>query len=91
MVHQKNKNLYVVRDGNYMRDDPYEELSIQGIGEENGQYKSNFLKKAFIGATALAIIAAAVYLHLIRKSSRRCSLSIFVSADLYRSQSCEYI
>ena len=64
MVHQKNKNLYVVRDGNYMRDDPYEELSIQGIGEENGQYKSNFLKKAFIGATALAIIAAAVYLYL---------------------------
>lgn len=64
MVHQKNKNLYVVRDENYMRDDPYEEFSRQGMEKDIRQHRSKFLKRFFFGAAALGIIAAAVYLYL---------------------------
>lgn len=64
MVHQKNKNLYVVRDGNYMRGDPYEEISLQGMEEDIRQHKSKYLKRFFFGVIVLAIIAAVLYIYL---------------------------
>ena len=64
MVHRKNKNLYVVRDGNYMQGDSYEELSLRGMEEDIRQHKTKFLKRFSIGAIAVIIIAAAVFLYL---------------------------
>ncbi len=66
MVHQKNKNLYVVRDGNYMRGEPYREVDLRGTEGELRQQKTRFLKKVFIGAAIAAVItaAASVFLYL---------------------------
>lgn len=64
MVHQKNKNLYVVRDGNYMRDDPYQGTDLQGMEEEIGQHRTKFRKRILIIAVVAAAIAGAVFLYL---------------------------
>lgn len=64
MVHQKNRNLYVVRDGNYMRGDLYEELSLQEVGKEIRQHKAKFSKRALLGVIALIIIMTVVYIYL---------------------------
>lgn len=64
MIHQKNKNLHVIRDGGYMQDDLYEELSLQEMGKEIRRHKAKFSKRAFLCVIVLIIIMAVVYIYL---------------------------
>lgn len=64
MVHQKNKNLYVVRDESYMRGAAYREPHRQSPGEENRQPKVKLGKRTLIIAALAAVILAGIFLYL---------------------------
>ncbi len=65
MAHQKNKNFYVVRDGDYMRGGLSQEISRQEMGmEEIRQHKAKYAKRALIIAAVAAVVGAAVFLYL---------------------------
>lgn len=64
MVHQKNKNLYVVRDESYMRGAAYREPHRQSPGEENRKPKVKLGKRTLIIAALAAVILAGIFLYL---------------------------
>ncbi|MCI8321596.1 MAG: hypothetical protein HFH02_11060 [Dorea sp.] len=64
MAHQKNKNLYVVKDGNHMRGAPYQKNGLQETEDEIRQHKTKFQKRAAAGMIIAAVIGIAAFLYL---------------------------
>ncbi len=64
MVHQKNKNLYVVRDGNDMRGGQARNASQQEMEEDIRQHKTKFARRTVVIAVVAAVIGAAVFVYL---------------------------
>lgn len=64
MVHQKNKNLYVVRDGNDMRGGQARNASQQEMEEDIRQHKTKFARRTVVVAVVAAVIGAAVFVYL---------------------------
>ena len=64
MAHQKNKNLYIVRDGDYMQGNPYQSGDLQEVEGEIRQHRSKIMRRVFIGIIITAVFCTAAFLYM---------------------------
>lgn len=64
MVHQKNKNLYVVKDNGYMRGVPYQNAGLQEMEEDIRQHKTKFARRTLACVIIVSVIGIAAFLYI---------------------------